>query len=341
MTHPLESLIFACLAIALALALFWPQQGFYWQIRRGNRNTERVVIEDALKHFYDREERGSAGTLASLAGSLEISHDKAASLIERLQKMDLLQTYRHGFRLKSEGRSYALRVIRIHRLWERYLADETGVPEVDWHREAEFREHRTSADQAEEMAARMGNPQYDPHGDPIPSSTGELPPSNGILLTHLPVDELALIVHIEDEPEILYKQLVAQALHPGMKVQIAEKSQDRIVFIADGEEIVLAPVAAGNVTVEPLPKEQEMEGPYDTLDTLSPGENATVIGISRACRGMQRRRLMDLGVVPGTTISAEMRSAGGDPTAYGIRGATIALRSQQAKQIFVNRKEAA
>ena len=81
MTHPLESLIFACLAIALALALFWPQQGFYWQIRRGNRNTERVVIEDALKHFYDREERGSAGTLASLAGSKTVL-GVLASLLE-------------------------------------------------------------------------------------------------------------------------------------------------------------------------------------------------------------------------------------------------------------------
>lgn len=341
MTTPLEALAIAIAAIALGFVLFWPQRGLFWQLRRGNRSTQRVLIEDALKHFYDREAKNSAGTLESLSGSLSIGQDKAAWLVESLQKMNLLKPYQHGFRLKPEGRSYALRVIRVHRLWEKFLADETGLPETEWHHEAEIREHVTSDDQAERMAAQMGNPQYDPHGDPIPSATGELPPSKGMPLTELPEEELALIVHIEDEPDILYKQLVAQGLYPGKKVQITQKSVDRIIFIADGEEIVLAPVVATNVTVEPLPKDDEMEGPYDTLDTLAVGKQATVIGISKACRGMQRRRLMDLGIVPGTHISAEMKSGSGDPTAYSIRGATIALRRQQANLIYISQKEAA
>jgi DtxR family Mn-dependent transcriptional regulator len=60
-----------------------------------------------------------------------------------------------------------------------------------------------------------------------------------------------------------------------------------------------------------------------------------VLGISKALRGQQRRRLMDLGVVPGTEIIAEMRSASGDPTAYQIKGASIALRKELADRIYL------
>ncbi|NIW11337.1 MAG: iron dependent repressor, partial [Gammaproteobacteria bacterium] len=70
---------------------------------------------------------------------------------------------------------------------------------------------------------------------------------------------------------------------------------------------------------------------------LEPGETAEVVRISPACYGLERRRFMDLGILPGTKITNEMRSPTGDPTAYRIRGAVIALRQEQAKLIFVKR----
>ena len=82
-------------------------------------------------------------------------------------------------RLTPDGRREALRVIRIHRLWERYLADETGLDAREWHAHAERREHGTSDQQAEALAATLGHPRYDPHGDPIPTPSGELPPHQG------------------------------------------------------------------------------------------------------------------------------------------------------------------
>jgi len=98
---------------------------------------------------------------------------------------------------------------------------------------------------------------------------------------------------------------------------------------------------AANITVEPLPQESEEAAP-DSLSTLKVGERAEVLRLSPACRGQQRRRLMDLGIVPGTVISVEMRSPAGDPRAYNIRGATIALRKNQAELIHIRRlKEAA
>ncbi len=82
-----------------------------------------------------------------------------------------------------------------------------------------------------------------------------------------------------------------------------------------------------------------MEGPFDPLSTLNPGEKATVVRISAACRGIERRRLLDLGIIPGTIVEAEMKSPSGDPTAYRIRDTTIALRKEQSNQIHISREK--
>ena len=241
-------------------------------------------------------------------------------------------------RLTDEGRRYALRIVRTHRLWERYLAEETGVTEAEWHSEAEYREHVLSPDEANLLAEQMGNPRYDPHGDPIPTSSGDIIPPKGQPLLELPVGELGMIVHVEDEPESVYAQLVAEGLRPRMQVRVTEVSPERICFWADGEEYVLAPVVAANISAVLLPKEQEMVGPFETLASLKLGEKGSVLNLSRACRGLERRRLMDLGIVPGTIVEAEMKSASGDPTAYRVRGSLVALRKEQADQIHITRQ---
>jgi len=123
-----------------------------------------------------------------------------------------------------------------------------------------------------------------------------------------------------------------------MQIRVVSKSSERIHFIADGEEIKLAPVVAANVTVLPLPREHPMEGPFESLTSLKTGEAGVVLGISKACRGLQRRRLMDLGIIPGTVITAEFKSASANPTAYNIRGALIALRKDQANFVHIRRQ---
>ena len=339
MLDPLTALLSGILLLAVALSLFWPRFGLIERWRSAKRTTQRVLIEDALKHLYAQEYRGGLATLESLSGALGIDRDQAAKLLTRLETLEMIKSQSNGFKLTAEGRSYALRVIRIHRLWERYFADETGLAETKWHEKAEEREHETTPEEAEALAMQMGNPLHDPHGDPIPTSNGELPPQKGKPLIDLPAGELARISHIEDEPEALYAQLVAQGIYPGMQILVTEKSAERIGLIADGEEIKLAPIVAMNVTVTPLPKDSKMEGPFEALSTLKVGESGVVLGISKACRGMQRRRLMDLGLVPGTVVSAELKSASGNPTAYNIRGAMIALRKDQAHLVHIRRQE--
>jgi DtxR family Mn-dependent transcriptional regulator len=232
-----------------------------------------------------------------------------------------------------------LRIIRTHRLWERYLADETGVEEMGWHEDAERQEHRLSTDEADALSARMGNPRYDPHGDPIPTPTGDLPGKRGVSLAQLSPGDVGEIVHVEDEPSTVYAQLVAQNLHPGLRIRVLENTREKVRFEAEGVENLLAPVVAANVTVLPLVQESSGDVPHETLGSLRVGESARVIGLSRRCRGQQRRRLLDLGLVPGTIVRAEMIGASGDPTAYTIRGATIALRRTHADLIHVQKEE--
>jgi DtxR family Mn-dependent transcriptional regulator len=98
-------------------------------------------------------------------------------------------------------------------------------------------------------------------------------------------------------------------------------------------------VVARNVSVRLLPLGASADKPVDTLRDLPQGEVGRVVDLSPACRGSQRRRLLDLGVVKGTEIVPELVSAGGDPVAYRIRGALIALRREQAEWIRIERVE--
>ena len=138
----------------------------------------------------------------------------------------------------------------------------------------------------------------------------------------------------------MYAQLVAQNIGLNTQVRVFSKSPARVRFEADGEEHVLAPLVAANLTVVPLADDQPTPEPAgtakgDTLAALKPGQRATVTGIAAGCRGLARRRLLDLGVVPGSIVEATMRSPGGDPTAYRVRGALIALRHDQAELIEI------
>ena len=339
MVDPLTSLIIGLLIIVSLIWIYLPKNGILTHWKRSKKNTHRVLIEDSLKHLYNCEYNGINCTLDSVAGNLSISADEAAKVVKKLEELELITSHESGISLTPEGRAYALRVIRTHRLWEKYLADETSVGEEEWHIAAEEIEHNITPAEADALAAQIGNPVFDPHGDPIPSAKGDLPVKKGNALSTLRMGEFAHIIHIEDEPHAIYSQLIAAGLYLGMQVKMIELSKDRIKFLANGEEVVLAPLFAKNVTIEPIKDETTVTGKFKSLSTLSVGDKGIVLGISKRCRGQQRRRLMDLGIVPGTEIEAEMKSIGGDPVAYKIRGASIALRKTQADKIYLINEE--
>ncbi len=334
----------AGVAIGLALLavglVFRPERGPWARWRRERRLAGRVLVEDALKHIQEAEYRGLPATLQSLAGALAIPVSEAAELAARMEAHGLLRTVGETLAPTDSGREYALQVIRAHRLWERYLADETGVSEAKWHAKAERREHRLTPRQADELAARLGHPRFDPHGDPIPTESGEMPSrAAGFPLSELPADRDGEVIHVEDEPAEAYARLTAEGLHPGTRIRTLEAAGETLRFRADGEEMSLPRVLAAGVTVVEAPETtHDAHEPTSRLSELVPGETAEIASITRACRGLERRRLMDLGVVAGTMVEVVMRSPTGDPTAYRIRGTTIAIRRQQAEKIRIRRR---
>ena len=336
MPDPLIALVIAGLVTALALAFFYPGRGIIPRWQHAQQMSERVLTEDALKHIYRCETHNHQPTVQSIAGALNISTNEVADILNKMQANELVVVEGDKPELTSTGRNYALHMIRAHRLWERYLAEETGYSESEWHDRADRFEHSLSTEQVDALSAHLGNPTHDPHGDPIPTASGEFQHHAGEPLTTIDPGEPARIVHIEDEPEAIYAQLVAEGLHPGMEVQLIDKTPQRVQFWAGGDEHLLAPIVAANISVLPITRTDDLPEPVgDRLSRLALGEKGYVVNISPASHGPERRRLMDLGIIPGTVIEAEFRSPSGDPTAYRIRGATIALRQEQADLINV------
>ncbi|GAB4578084.1 MAG: hypothetical protein Fur0022_08170 [Anaerolineales bacterium] len=335
MPTPLFSLLLLFTLLAVLAAIFWPDTGLYARWQKARQLSTRVLIEDALKHLFSCELDNRRPTLQSLAGALSINTNYAAEITSQLQQRDLITLQNGEFHLTPTGREYALRIVRAHRLWERYLSEKTGYAEVDWHNLAEQHEHQLSPAQLDTLAASLGNPSHDPHGDPIPTARGELAQSAGQPLSSLTPHQTARIVHLEDEPAAIYSQLVAEGLHTGMTLRILERTPERIRFWANGDEHVLAPLLANNISVVPIQQEALVAEPGIPLSHLKVGEKARVVALTPAIRGAERRRLMDLGLLPGTEITAELRSPSGDPTAYIVRGALIALRAEQAQNIKI------
>jgi DtxR family Mn-dependent transcriptional regulator len=333
---PMISLIIGILVLLFLILLFYPEKGILAYQRKARVSKKRILIEDTLKFLFDNEYKSLSSSIQALAGSLHITMDKATDLVPKLESLGLIDASdKNDLRLTDDGRSYALRVIRIHRVWERYLADETSVEEKKWHTAADKKEHLMSLQDADKLASKIGHPVVDPHGDPIPSSTGDIPDYEGQAMNQLDPGDIARIVHIEDEPEAIYRQLLAMGLYPGMELRIIENSPERIRFEFDGEEQILAPMFAANVTVQEKVLEKLSMEKGCTLNLIKKGEKAKVLGISPACRKQQKRRLMDLGIVPGTEIEVSLESVGKNPRAYNILNTLIALREKHASLIYV------
>jgi Mn-dependent DtxR family transcriptional regulator/Fe2+ transport system protein FeoA len=298
--------------------------------RRSREQRRRVLIEDALKYVHGAELRRTPATPESLAGQLRLGVAPTLDLIADMEAQGLIRTTGVGLTLTLSGQQIAIRIIRAHRLFERYLADELRMPLAAVHAAADRREHRMTPEEIAVLEARLGYPTYDPHGDPIPKPDGRVLPLEAVALSEQSIGKPAVIVHLEDEPPELFRQIAAAGLEPGMCIELIDATSDQLV-IWDGErEHVLSPVAAGNVFVAPLPRPT---APIVRLTSLETGEQGRVVALRS--HGLARRRLLDLGVTPGTMIERAFVSPFGQPAAYRVRGALIALRAEQANQIEI------
>jgi len=327
-------LVLSLLFAFILAAIFHPQRGLLKRIKARSVNAQREQVEDALKYLLQQVQSGRHASPEALAGAMSITSADALKLVTRMEAQGLLTSRSGGLQLTSEGERWALQVVRAHRLLERYLADEARLPLEKVHSEAERREHGMTAEQVDELDASLGYPMRDPHGDPIPDRSGQLAMVSGTPLTVWVPDQPGLIVHLEDEPPLAYAQILAQGLRLGQMIRVLEANHERLL-LSDGEnEFRLAPAVAANVFLSPLPEAMVQEGvmPLSDLPDTMPAE---IVALDDACQGFTRRRLLDLGMTPGARIQPEIRNFFGDPRAYRVRGTLIALRREQAAQIWV------
>lgn len=324
------------LAVAILLIYaFIPRFGFLALYRDWQASRQRELVEDALKHLLDREQAGRHASPESLAGTLDLRRVKTTALIASMESQGLVESRGSELHLTTEGERWAMHIVRAHRLWERYLADEARMPLEKVHSEANRREHGLTADQLDKMEAALGHPSRDPHGDPIPTRDGKLASDESTPITSWQADRPARIVHLEDEPAIAYQQITAAGLRLGQTIRILESTPQRYI-LSDGEnEYRLAPAVAVNVHVAPLPEGAVMPAGTISLDELKHDQHARIVTLDEAVQGFTRRRFLDLGMTPGTEIYPELGNFFGDPRGYRVRGTLIALRKDQAAQIWV------
>lgn len=335
--NPIHALILFFVASAILYVLFRPNKGWFWIIQNNFKSNEKIVTEDILKQLYHFENSGNKVDTKTLVEILNFNNHQIIEVIKKMTINEFIYFEKDILKLTETGRDYALRIVRIHRLWERYLADKTGFRKEEWHDRAEMMEHKLSHDETNILAAQLGNPKFDPHGDPIPTKSGKVAEISGVELPSLPINSVGRITHIEDEPDIIYKQILAENIHIGSLIRVVENNATRIVFLSEGETFRLAPIVAANLTVAIIEKEVVIEDNVARLSSLKEYETAIISGISKESRGESRRRLLDLGFVKGATIKIDLTNPLGDPNAYLIKGTSIALRKDQAAKILIKK----
>jgi DtxR family Mn-dependent transcriptional regulator len=266
---------------------------------------------------------------------LNLPRVKVTRLVADMESQNLLETRGPEIHLTAEGERWAMHIVRAHRLWERYLADEARMPLSQIHNAAHRREHSFTDAQLEDLSAALGHPTRDPHGDPIPTREGKMPSMEITPITAWQAEGLGRIVHIEDEPAIAYEQILAAGLRLGQVIRLIERTSQRLV-LSDGEmEYRLAPTVAANIGIAPLLEGETIKADAIPLAKLGHDQRAEILSLDDAVQGFTRRRFLDLGLTPGALVYPELVNFFGDPRAYRVRGTLIALRKDQASQIWV------
>jgi DtxR family Mn-dependent transcriptional regulator len=196
-------------------------------------------MEDYLKAIYLIQQRGDTVSTSLLSEQLGgLKPGSVTGMIKKLAECNLItHTPYQGVQLTAAGEKVALEVLRHHRLIELYLVEALGYSWDEVHEEAEALEHYISEKFEARIAALLGQPAFDPHGDPIPTPEGEVPPSHAVRLTDLPVGAWAEIVRVSDQSADRLRYLSSLALMPGAHVQVtAVEPFDGPISVRIGEE---------------------------------------------------------------------------------------------------------
>jgi DtxR family transcriptional regulator, Mn-dependent transcriptional regulator len=186
------------------------------------------AVEDYLKAIYTIKDGTDAVSTSAIAQRLGVAPASVTQMLKKLADMKpRLVEYRrhHGVHLTAHGEKIALEVIRHHRLVELFLQEALGMSWDQVDQEAERLEHVVSENLADRMAEVLGHPQFDPHGDPIPSKTGDMPEGAALLnLVHLVPGQKGVVRRVcDDDPEVL-RYVASLGIVPKAELLVTEKA---------------------------------------------------------------------------------------------------------------------
>ncbi len=210
-------------------------------------------VEDFIKAVYALQQEGERVSTNALRDALKITAPSVTDMARRLEESGLLD-YRkyHGVRLTENGERLALKIIRRHRLIEAYLVEELGYELHEVHDEADNLEHAVSDQFIDAIAAKLGNPAFDPHGDPIPAIDGTMQPRVLHPLSEIPLETRARVSRlIAADADMLQHTLDRGfALEADVEVTAKDPFEGPLtVKLSDGE-IVIGFAVAENILVE-------------------------------------------------------------------------------------------
>lgn len=214
------------------------------------------AMEDYLKAIYRLQVNGGPVTNQQLADELGFSGASITNMQKRLHDLNLLvmEPYK-GVRLTQTGTAVALEVIRHHRLLELFLAKTLGMDLHAVHDEADRLEHHVSENMEALIAAALGFPEFDPHGDPIPSPELELPDVDDVPLSEAVGSTRAVVTRVSDRDAGIVHALVASGVLPGVTftgLTAPGESGGLVIVLEDGRNVAIAPGQAEAVRVRRL-----------------------------------------------------------------------------------------
>lgn len=177
--------------------------------------------ENYLKTIYHLQENGGTVNTNAVAGKLRTKAASVTDMMKKLSAKGLLHyTPYYGFSLSTEGRKIALSVVRRHRLWEYFLANQLQFDWTEVHCIAEELEHVSNKKLIDKLDEYLGYPQTDPHGDPIPDSKGRITQSPAIPLADLPLHQPATLLQVTKQSDEILEHLKEKQLQIGTVLEI-------------------------------------------------------------------------------------------------------------------------
>jgi DtxR family transcriptional regulator, Mn-dependent transcriptional regulator len=325
------------LVVAMAVLVLVTSLWLVWRARSRARGLEG----DVLKRFFQCQQEGREVSLEALAGMLRVPLGSVRRCLRGLMERGLVRAEGPTLRLTAAGREAARAWVRSHRVLETYLAERAGRPLPLLHRLADRLEHRIPQERIDAMDRGLGHPVRDPHGDLIPGPRGRVHEPRHVPLALCPAGSVVRVLHVEDEPDALLRELLDQGVVPAAELEVVASDEGGVtVNVAGTGERHLDALAASVVDVVPSGVEAaELRGMV-RLSELELGRSGRVVMLTNELRGAARRRLLDLGFTPGAEVTPVLENAlGSDPTAYLIRQSRIALRRDQARHILVARSD--